>query len=114
MITSPALRAFQTAMIFAETFGYAAKEIRKESDLYPGYSTPEFLERLQSLPRSAEIVFVFGHNPSMEEYASHLSTYFGREVPTCSSMVIDFDIDSWTEIGIRTGILSRQVNPKEL
>lgn len=114
IISSPAARALQTAMIFAEAFEYPGKDIRKDHELYNGYDTSEFLDMLHTTPDEWEVVFVFGHNPTMENFASGLCTYFGREVPTCSAMVIDFETDSWEAVEVRTGNLFIQVNPKAL
>ncbi|HSH18856.1 MAG TPA: histidine phosphatase family protein, partial [Draconibacterium sp.] len=63
MISSPANRAIQTALIFAENLEFNKKMIKTQENLYNGLTTSEFLDLLKKLPESADTVFFFGHNP---------------------------------------------------
>jgi phosphohistidine phosphatase len=114
IITSPATRARQTARIFATSFAYPADQIKKEPNLYHGYTTEEFLNYLRTIPDKNNVVFIFGHNPSFEFYARNLCKLFDDNLPTCASIVIDFPCDSWKNIEARSAQLFEQVNPKDL
>jgi phosphohistidine phosphatase len=114
IITSPATRARQTAQIFAAGFEYPADRIKRELNLYHGYTTDEFLDYLRAIPDKKNVVFIFGHNPSIEFYAKNLCKLFDNDVPTCASVVLDFPCDSWKNIETRTAQLFKQVNPKDL
>jgi len=114
IISSPALRAMQTALIFADTFSFPAEKIIKDKELYDGITTGELIESIQNFPDETECVFIFGHNPSFESYARELCRSFDREMPTSSAVVIDFYEDSWEEINVRSGEPVNQISPKTL
>jgi phosphohistidine phosphatase len=114
ILTSPAARTRQTANIFAASFGYPAERIKKEPNLYHGYTTDEFLDLLRAIPDIKNVVYIFGHNPSIEFYARNLCKLFDNDVPTCASVIIDCPIDSWRNLGARSAQLYQQVNPKDL
>lgn len=114
LIASPAFRAFETAAIFASEFGCSESEITRDHELYNGYTTGELIQMVRALPDDIESVFIFGHNPSFEYYASGLCRNFRNELPTCSAVVIDFKPERWSMVEAREGTLFRQYNPKEL
>jgi phosphohistidine phosphatase len=114
IITSPATRANQTARIFAACFEYPEVRIKNDFKLYHGYTIAEFLNLLREIPDKNKVVFVFGHNPSIEIYAKNLCKYFNDDVPTCASIVLDFPCDSWEQLENRSAKLFKQVNPKDL
>jgi phosphohistidine phosphatase len=63
VLTSPWLRALQTAEIFCETIGYSSKKIIR-TDALKGTSAPSDLVReLQSM--KAKVVLCFGHEPHL-------------------------------------------------
>ncbi|HEY2646955.1 MAG TPA: phosphoglycerate mutase family protein, partial [Candidatus Acidoferrales bacterium] len=63
VLTSPWLRAAQTAEIFCETIGYPARKIIRTNAL-KGTSPPaDLMHELQSI--KAKIVFCFGHEPHL-------------------------------------------------
>lgn len=66
MVTSPYLRAFQTAEIFAEEFEYAKAKIRKSDLLLPG-AEPLQLFRELGKDKELSVVFIFGHAPHLDD-----------------------------------------------
>jgi phosphohistidine phosphatase len=114
IISSPAVRALQTAIIFAENLEYPGKKIKRLHDLYDGMISTELVTMLQNMSDEIDTLFIFGHNPSMQFYASSLCRIFQHEIPTCASTIIDFDIEEWKMLETRTGNLYRMVVPKEL
>jgi phosphohistidine phosphatase len=103
IISSPAKRAKQTAEIYAKTLDYPKKTIRYEKKLYSGKTPENFLNMLRELEVEKNTVFVFGHNPSVYYYMNYLMHDFTDDVPTCSTVGIDFDVDSWENIEAKTG-----------
>ena len=114
MVTSPATRALHTALIYAGNFGFQENSVRRVRELYMEYTTAEFLEFIRTLPDDASTVFIFGHNPGVSYYADRLSKDFRGEMPTCSTVVIDFDIIVWAEAESRSGHTFMHVYPKML
>jgi phosphohistidine phosphatase len=70
VLTSPWLRAVQTAEIFCETIGYSSKKIIR-TDALKGTSQPsELLRELQSM--KAKVVLCFGHEPHLHHVIGHV------------------------------------------
>ncbi len=114
MISSSALRALRTARIFAETYGYEERNIRKNQEIYEGLTTDEFVEMIKTLPRETKTVFFFGHNPDFLHFAQNMLTKYTHEMPTCATVVMDFDVEKWEKIEPRTGSLTYLIVPKKL
>jgi phosphohistidine phosphatase len=66
ILTSPYLRALQTAEIFAEILEYSKHKVRKSDLLLPG---AEPLQLFRELAKDKELssVFVFGHSPHLDD-----------------------------------------------
>ena len=103
MISSPANRAFHTALIFAENLAYDKKEIAKFENIYHGLTATGFLELIKKLPEHVNTAFFFGHNPSFQYFANNLLERFYEDMPTCSTLGIDFNVDSWKSVQARSG-----------
>jgi phosphohistidine phosphatase len=74
LISSPYVRAMQTAEIFAGALGYAKQKIRHSDLLLPGADPALFFRELAKDKHSSS-VFVFGHAPHLDEFiAAALST----------------------------------------
>jgi phosphohistidine phosphatase len=70
VLTSPWLRALQTAEIFCETIGYPSRKIIR-TDALKGTSSPgDLLRELQSL--KAKTVLCFGHEPHLHLVIGHI------------------------------------------
>ena len=70
VLTSPWLRAAQTAEIFCETIGYPSKKITS-TDALKGTSAPNDLMRELQLVK-ADIVFCFGHEPHLHQVIGYV------------------------------------------
>ena len=70
-ITSPLIRAVQTAEIFAEALGFAPSKIRSSDHLKPAADPAEFLKELSRL--KAKEVICFGHAPHVDTMISQLA-----------------------------------------
>jgi phosphohistidine phosphatase len=66
MLTSPYLRAAQTAEIFASVLGYSKQKIRKSELLLPG-AEPMQLFRELTKDKDLSSLFVFGHAPHLDD-----------------------------------------------
>lgn len=66
MLTSPYVRAEQTAEIFAAALGYAKQRIRRTDLLLPG-AEPSLLFRELTKEKQASAVFLFGHAPHLDD-----------------------------------------------
>lgn len=114
MVSSPANRALQTALIYAGNLEFPENEVRHESQLYMEFTSAEFLDFVQGFPDEASTVFVFGHNPGVSYYAERLAKDFYAEMPTCSTVGIDFGVDRWAQVEGRSGTTAFHIYPKLL
>ena len=68
---------------------------------------------------SAEAVMMIGHNPGIAEFAGRLSAHpplhaeFSR-YPTGATLVVDFAVGSWAEVGFGTGTVIDFTIPREI
>lgn len=112
IISSSANRAIATARIFANKLGFASGKIIEERNLYFEMTTGEFVDMIKKMPRNVDTLFVFGHNPFMHFVAQRMSVNYDGHMPTCSTVVLDFNVDSWAEVEPRSGILHLHLYPK--
>jgi phosphohistidine phosphatase len=116
--SSRALRAAQTAELFAQAAGYA-KPIHWEDNMYAA-SAGELMSVLRSLPGNASHVLLVGHNPGFEDLAAQLigaSTFgmvAGLRLPTAAAAHIELGIERWVEVQTNSGRLLWLVNPRIL
>ena len=103
IISSPAVRETQTTRIYAKSFGYPAGNVRYQKKLYSGMPTTAFLQMLQEVDDSHTTVMVTGHNPTIYNYIEMLLPDFSLDVPTCSTIVVEFDIERWADLMEYTG-----------
>jgi phosphohistidine phosphatase len=112
MISSPAKRALRTARIFAEHLEFDAKKIREIPEIYDGLTTSEFVELIQSLDDNLQTVFFFGHNPDFHMFTRNLLKSYHDDMPTCATVGIDFQVESWKQVEARTGENAFRITPK--
>jgi|SRR5580704_17677562 phosphohistidine phosphatase len=70
-ITSPYVRAAQTAEIFAEALGYAPEKIRVSESLKPGADPADILKEI--LQCKVKELACFGHAPHLDLLLAHLA-----------------------------------------
>ena len=114
VIASPATRAIHTATIFCKKLGYDLKTIRQEEDFYEAATTQGFLDVIQQLPEEVQTVFIFGHNPPISYLVYHLVKSFNGEMPTCSTVGIDFPVVKWSDVASHDGKVDFQYVPKSM
>lgn len=114
VIASPARRTMHTAAIYGQNLGFDIESIRQDEDLYDGLTTQSFVELLQRLPEEAQTVFFFGHNPAVYYLVYNLVKYFNSDMPTCSTVALDFQVEKWPEVSARGAQVAFQLTPKSV
>jgi phosphohistidine phosphatase len=112
MVSSPAKRAIKTARIFADNLNYERNRIQEVEDIYEGPTTSEFVELVKNLPDEADTVFFFGHNQGFFYFVNNLLEDFDGDMPTTSTVGIDFDVSTWDSVQARTGEKAFHLFPK--
>jgi len=114
IITSPAFRALETAIIFAREFSIEPEKIIMDNNLYFKMNFQYLVEMLSSVSNSNESVTLFGHNPSFSEISDILCKKGCDFMPKCGVIGISFNIKSWTEIKQHHGKLEYFLIPENL
>ena len=100
VITSPAIRAISTALIFCRNLQSDASDIIINSDLYDS-SLKEYKNCISKIDNKFTHVLLFGHNPTITECAKKLLGSFPEEMPTCSIAGIRSDEDDWNNFTLK-------------
>ncbi|MHA7130207.1 SixA phosphatase family protein [Algoriphagus namhaensis] len=99
-LSSTALRAKQTAELTAEQLGFSKSGIAYRSELYH-CSSQALLQNIQTLPDSAEVVLLFGHNPGFNDLIEDLGEDLDN-LPTSGQFAFQADIKTWDRFGPTT------------
>lgn len=112
IITSSAKRAQMTAEAVADSSGYD-EEIIATRALYMA-SPDDYIEALNQLPDSNNLIMVVGHNPGVEYLVQELTGSWER-MPTAALAYVELSVDRWRDLAIDTaGNLLALWLPKEL
>jgi len=95
LVTSPAFRAYETAIIFARVMGYDPDKIILKNTLYTHANLKSFAEILDEISDDFDCVIFFGHNPSFTEIPDRLSRSGIDFVPKTGIVGLSFRIDTW-------------------
>lgn len=101
IISSPARRAYNTAMIIAVEIGYD-KEIQKDKTIYEA-ATSDLLEVIRAIDDKYKVVMMIGHNPAFTSLSYYLTRHSVTNIPTAGVFTIDFSKDSWADVSQGSG-----------
>lgn len=102
LVSSPALRALSTAIVFAEAFGIEKSKIQQEEHIYE--AVPDtLLKVINHLDDAYNFAAMFGHNPGITSFAVGLTGSHISSIPTCGMILIEFPFDQWSMISYGTG-----------
>ncbi len=113
ILTSPAIRALDTAVAIQKAYKPADVELKKIDAFYPG-NIQSFRDTLKKLHNSLETVFLVGHNPAMESFLEDLLTgsFLSVKFPTAGTALIALSVDKWKEMEEAKGELHWFLAPK--
>jgi phosphohistidine phosphatase len=94
IISSPAKRAFDTAVIFAKALSFATDKIIVEPSIYES-SEKELLHVINNLDNKYDKVMIFGHNPCIENFLSEYTNSEVSDLPTTGAVWLEIDSDKW-------------------
>jgi phosphohistidine phosphatase len=97
ILSSPALRAFTTAQLFAAALGIETDDIVVDARLYAS-AADTVLGIIQGVDDAVERLMVVGHNPELSELAHRLASQID-EMPTCSVAEFEFSSAAWADVG---------------
>ena len=118
VISSPAVRARETAVIVGETLLGDAARVAYEDRLYLA-DVDDLLSVVGECPQRAQYVMLIGHNPGLEDFLIYLCgedvpvSANGKLLPTAALAQIGLS-RGWRDLKRHTGHLIAITRPKEL
>ncbi|MBC34507.1 MAG: hypothetical protein CL663_00475 [Bacteroidetes bacterium] len=97
MISSSAVRAYETARLIADALEYPLDNIKKESDLYHA-DVDQILSVVFGVNDDVNSLMIFGHNPTFTSFANQFLEHKVDWMPTSAIVSVSFETDKWEEI----------------
>jgi phosphohistidine phosphatase len=113
IISSHAIRAYETAKILATDLEYPVAKIRIDRKVYEG-SEDRILDIIYSLPDEISSVMVVGHNPTITILANLFLRPGVENMRTSAVAAFSFDTEKWEEIPSQEAKLNFFIYPRML
>lgn len=110
--TSPAKRAFSTAIQIADTLEFSIKDIISDMNIYDA-GVSDIIRILNSISNEKNSIMIFGHNPALTMTSNYLSNKHIDNIPTCGFVQINFNCTDWASITGNMGNLVLFEYPKK-
>lgn len=111
IVSSPAKRAMQTALLIKESAGIDAS-LRFDERIYEA-SPKSLLQVSSELSDELSSAMLVGHNPGFEGFIGFLTGKV-EPMPTAALAVIDLNIKSWAKIKGGSGSVNAVLRPKDV
>lgn len=111
LFSSPAVRAYNTALQFQEEF--AIEEISVESDLYFGDES-DWMHIINNLESDVKLPAFFSHNPTITYFANAFTGDFIDNVPTCGIIHLKSECQEWSEVDYNNTVIIGVYFPKKV
>jgi len=98
IISSPAVRTWTTAKIFATEIGYPEEFLQREESLYLA-SLNDLLDAVMAQDKGFNDLMLVGHNPGLTEFANFLVPGICNNLPTTGVVSVQFDQEDWNLYG---------------
>jgi phosphohistidine phosphatase len=113
VISSPAVRAFETAKLVAAGLDYPAGKIKTDRKVYDGYYD-RILDIIYGTPNTIDSLMIFGHNPTITQLANLFLHPGIDNMPTSAVVCLTFPTDKWEEIPSSEAVKEFFITPKML
>lgn len=114
LISSPAFRAVETALIFAGEYGIKPEKILLNSSIYSRFNHEAMMEILGMFGEETETVTLFGHNPSFSNLASWYSKGSIDPIGKSGIVSLTFNIMIWSDLKPAGGKVELSYEPKKI
>ena len=94
IISSPAVRAWTTAKIFARELGYPIEFLQREDGLYLA-SLDNLLDVVATQDAGFNNLMLFAHNPGLTDFANYLVPGLTNNLQTSGVVAVNLDTDDW-------------------
>lgn len=97
LVSSPAVRAYETAKIFAHSFGFDKKDIVLIDRLYHATTETFYDVIARELEDSWKNVAIFSHNPGITYFINSTGLIQLDNMPTCGVFGMEIKIHAWKD-----------------
>ena len=112
IISSPAARALNTALIFNQNINPLGTEINVNELLYYG-NEEDYLETIRNVNDSVQTLAIFGHNPNIEYFVMKSNAGRLDAIPTCAVILYELKLEHWANINWESLKMINKYFPKE-
>ncbi len=113
ILTSPASRAFNTALFIADGWSVPEEKVVTEARFY--HADDDEIIQVIANQKDYDILAVAGHNPGLTQLVNALTSgSYIDNLPTCGIVGIQFPIESWDEIEHTQGEQKFFITPKSI
>lgn len=113
IISSHAVRAFETASLIASTLDYPRHNIQVESKIYHN-GTDGIWSLVFALPDEKNNVMIVGHNPTLTQFVNGLLDNAIDYLPTSAVVSVSFSTKHWKELLVASNKVNFITYPKHL
>lgn len=112
IISSPAIRAMSTALIFGREINYEPEKIILRRDLYET-NAYAYLKVIGEQEDKYDSMIIVGHNPTISDVNEKLNGTLSGDVPTCAVSIFTIKTEKWANILSSERVLSRLIIPAD-
>ena len=105
MLSSPAVRAFETCKAIAKSLNYPEEKIKIDKRIYHASEDQllKIVQEIKDLYDDEEVVMIFGHNPGLTVFANSLVNEDITNIPTCGIIASRMNINFWKDTKFGSG-----------
>ncbi len=109
--SSPAKRAMDTALIYAQNISYPVESIIFKNELYT-FEATQLEQVVRSVDNEYENVILFGHNAAITNFVNKFGDVYIDNVTTSGFVSINFDTSDWKTVS--KGKTAKVIFPRDL
>lgn len=113
IISSHAVRAFDTARILANALNYPEENIQIDPQIYLS-DGEDLFHRFYDLPEKFRSVMIVGHNPALTDFANHFLHPPIDNLPTSGVVSVSFNTDKWDQLPLASYQVNFSIFPRAL
>lgn len=112
IITSPAIRAMHTAIIFSRVLDFEPMRIEINPFMY-GIDKEGLINLVEGLNPQFDSVMIFGHDPVLTNFVNYLVNENYEKIPTSGVACITSDVSEWSQVKPENSVLKFLEHPKK-
>ena len=113
IVSSPAVRAYETVKIIARGLHYPVNDIKTDRKIYDGYND-RILDIIYGTSNEFNSLMISGHNPGITNLANLFLHPCIDDMPTSCVVCISFKTDRWEDIPSNEAVREFIVTPRML